>query len=137
MKTKIFIVCLACIISSCSYFQPKVSGNSASQVVSPEKEYVFGSDDIPLFSGLQLLEDDSSTFDSPVGSIIVSKYLGDFRLRSVKSFYLEALPQLGWKLISNQNDIISFIREDDKLEIRFNYGSKVLYVRFFTSSVTQ
>jgi hypothetical protein len=137
MKKKIFIVCLVCAISSCNYLQSKFSVTPAVSAVTEEKEYVLGSDDIPLFPGLQLMEDDSSSFDSPVGSIVISKYLGDFRLRSVKSFYLEALPQLGWKLVSNESEIISFIREDDKLEIRLNYASKGLYVRFFISSVTQ
>ena len=138
--SKIFFTFLLCAVVSCSYFADANIAKRAEALpesVRSEKQYVMGTDDIPLFFGLELVEDDSSSFDTMLGNIVTSKYLGDVKLKSVKEFYLEALPQLGWKLVDNKDDQISFKREDDKLEIRFRYASKGLYVRFFISSVLQ
>ena len=141
MKThKIFFVFVLLTFFSCTprthnNNSPFLSDNTIEAQPEKAKQYVFGSDDIPLFNGLQLLEDDSSSFDTTMGSIVISKYLGDFRADMVKDFYLKTLPQLGWKKVVNRANDISFKRGDDKLEIKFGYASKGLYVRFFLSSV--
>ncbi len=127
------------VVLSCSFMHhedkgakyPLIENEDANQ----EKQYVAGSGDIPLFSGLELIEADSSSFDTMVGSITISKYSGEVQLNLVRDFYFKALPQLGWKLIDNKKDKISFKREKDKLEIRFHYVAKVLYVKFFISSI--
>ncbi len=130
---KIFFILSILIVSSCSSkeFTRIISGNFNDQ----NKQYIFGSSDIPLFNGLELVEEDGTNFDTMLGDIVISKYIGDFELKLVKDFYLETLPQLGWILVDNENGKISFKREKDKLEIRFNYASKGLYVRFFILSV--
>lgn len=102
-----------------------------------EQKYVLGSNDIPLFEGLNFIDEDSTSFDTISGDIVISKYVGDFKLKLVKDFYLTTLPQLGWRLVDKKSDKISFKREKDKLEIKFNYASKGLYVHFFISSVLQ
>ena len=135
---KIFFTLLLFTIVSCSYLVVDDKDNRAENLpesIRSEKQYVVGADDIPLFFGLELVEDDSSSFDTMLGNIVISKYWGDIEVKSVREFYLEALPQLGWILIDDKEDQISFKREDDKLEIRFRYASKGLYVRFFISSV--
>ena len=135
---KIFFTLLLFTIVSCSYLVVDDKDNRAENLpesIRSEKQYVVGADDIPLFFGLELVEDDSSSFDTMLGNIVISKYWGDIKVKSVREFYLEALPQLGWVLIDDKEDQISFKREDDKLEIRFRYSSKGLYVRFFISSV--
>ena len=135
---KIFFTLLLFAIASCSYFvvdNKDNRGENLPESVRSKKQYVMGADDIPLFFGLELVEDDSSSFDTMLGNIVIAKYWGDIELKSVREFYLEALPQLGWVLIDDKEDQISFKREDDKLEIRFRYSSKGLYVRFFISSV--
>jgi len=135
---KIFFTLLLFTIVSCSYLVVDDKDNRAENLpesIRSEKQYVVGADDIPLFFGLELVEDDSSSFDTMLGNIVISKYWGDIKVKSVREFYLEALPQLGWILIDDKEDQISFKREDDKLEIRFRYASKGLYVRFFISSV--
>ena len=154
---KIFFIFIVLTISSCGYLKqsnepdisvvesastdpltPKQDPKESNKEVAKEyaKEYVLGSDDIPLFSGLNLIEEDSSSFDTTLGSIIVSKYSGDSKLNLVKDFYLQTLPQLGWKLLENKSDKITFSRDKDKLEIRLNYDKK-LYIRFFISSAVQ
>jgi hypothetical protein len=102
-----------------------------------DQKYVLGSTDIPLFDGLTLMDEDSTSFDTMSGDIVISKYVGDFKLKLVKNFYLTTLPQLGWRLVDKKSDKISFKREKDKLEIKFDYASNGLYVRFFISSVLQ
>jgi hypothetical protein len=132
---KIFFILSALTISSCSSksLTKIISENLSSQ----NKKYVLGSSDIPLFDGLELLEEDSTSFDTMSGDIVISKYVGDLKLQLIKDFYLETLPQLGWRLVDKKSDKISFKREKDKLEIKFDYASKGLYVRFFISSVLQ
>jgi hypothetical protein len=137
MNQLLFILILV-VVSSCNSKSPNATDKNAQLAIAPEeKRYVMGTDDVPLFSGLELVEDDSSSFDTMLGNIVISKYFGDAKLKLVKAFYLEALPQLGWQLSDSGADQISFKREDDKLEIRFNYVGKRLYVRFFISSVLQ
>ncbi|MFT6332019.1 MAG: hypothetical protein ACJAW3_000342 [Lentimonas sp.] len=133
--SKILLVLTILFISSCSNFQEKTS----SLITKKEKEYVMGTDDIPLFSGLEIVEEDSSSFDTMLGNIVISKYFGVVKGSSVKKFYLDALPQLGWNVIDEKGSKVSFIREKNKLEIRFkkNYSDQNIggvYVRFFIST---
>ncbi len=129
---KIFFILSVLAVSSCQTLELPTTINS-----NKEKQYVLGTNDIPLFSGLELVEDDSTNFDTMIGNIVISKYVGDIKLKSIKDFYVQTLPQLGWILVESKSDKISFKREKDKLEIRVSYASKGLYVRFFISSVLQ
>ncbi|MFT6077325.1 MAG: hypothetical protein ACJA02_000997 [Myxococcota bacterium] len=140
---KIFSVLVLLSLSSCSYFQHQKHDKKSDVVleekpiIQEEKKYIEGTDDIPLFASLKLIEDDSSSFDTMVGTIIISKYSSESKAELIKKFYLEALPQLGWKLSDNTSTIVSFTRESDKLEIRFSSSSapQETYVRFFISSI--
>ena len=100
-------------------------------------KYVLGSDDIPLFSGLEFIADDSTSFDTMSGNIVVSDYLGEVKSKKVEKFYAKTLPQLGWKLISKQDDKVLYKRDVDKLEITFKQNGESLNVRFFISSITK
>ncbi len=130
---KIYFALIAILLSSC--VAERLATESRVTNFSKSEQYVIGSDDIPLVSGLSLIEDDSSSFDAMFGNIVISKYVGDVKLQSVKDFYLKTLPQLGWKVINNKKDNISFVREKDNLEIKFNSSGNKLYVRFFISSL--
>jgi len=132
---KIFFILSALIISSCN--SKELTKMISETLTSKDKQYVLGSSDVPLLDGLELIEEDSTSFDTMSGDIVISKYSGDFKLKLVKDFYLTALPQLGWRLVDTKSKKISFKREKDKLEIKFDYASKGLYVRFFISSVLQ
>jgi hypothetical protein len=140
---KIFATITLLFLTSCSYFkhsdQKQITSLpiGESQHQEQEKEYIAGTDDIPLFNNLELIEDDSSSFDTMVGTITISKYSSDSTIKLVKNFYVEALPQLGWKLTENTSNLASFKRENDTLEIRFSRSPENLYVRFFISSILQ
>jgi hypothetical protein len=137
---KIFSIVTLLFSSSCSYFQHQKYDKKSDIVLEEkpqisEKEYILGTDDIPLFSNLNLMEEDSSSFDTMDGTITISKYSSESKIELIKYFYLQALPQLGWKLDKNTSNLTSFKRENDKLEIRFSRSNKNIYVRFFISSI--
>ncbi len=134
---KIFFVLSIFTISSCNLIDLAKNSSNNQQAISPEKQYVLGTSDVPLFAGLGFIEEDSANFDTMIGNIVISKYVGDFKLKTVKEFYLQTLPQLGWVLVDNKTETMSFKREKDKLEIKLSYASKGLYVRFLVSSVLQ
>jgi hypothetical protein len=133
---KIFFVLPVLAIFACSLTE-SAKNISENSTTNQEKQYVLGTNDVPLFSGLEFVEEDSANFDTMIGNIVISKYVGDFKLKPVKDFYLQTLPQLGWILVDNKADKISFKREKDKLEIKLSYASRGLYVRFLVSSVLQ
>ena len=139
---KTFCVLMSIIVTSCNG-QKLISSITSSPInldstnLSQEKPYVQGSDDIPLFARLELIEEDSSNFDTVLGNIVISKYISDSSPKLIKDFYLQTLPQLGWKLVDNKKDKVSFKRERDKLEIKLIHVEKNLYVWFFISSVLQ
>lgn len=87
------------------------------------QEFVEGSQDIPLATGLKPIKDDAISFDSPAGSILSISYKSKSKLAHVRDFYLKTLPQLGWKIVKkhqpSQLDIIDFKRGQEKLEIEF------------------
>ena len=52
--------------------------------------------DMPLMPGLAEVPDALVTFDSPSGRIIEALAIGNVSTASIRSFYLQTLPQLGW-----------------------------------------
>ena len=97
-------------------------------------QYVLGSDDIPLFSDLKQLDQESTNFDTISGNIVISSYIGNIKLSEVKYFYLGALPQLGWKLDSEEGNNFSYKRNNDILKISLKQNDNKLLVKFFISS---
>ena len=93
-----------------------------------------GSDDIPLFNGLKLIEEESSTFDSTTGNIVISTYVNNSTNKAVTDFYKKTLPQLGWKISTITNNTILFVRDGDRLEITTD--NIKLTMHFFISSTT-
>ena len=110
---KIFFVLSILAIFACSS-QESAKNISENSNINQEKQFVLGTNDVPLFTGLEFVEEDSANFDTMLGNIVISKYVGDFKLKPVKDFYLQTLPQLGWILVDNKDDKISFKREKDR-----------------------
>ena len=78
-------------------------------------EFVAGSEDIPVMPGLHLIEDAGMVFDSPIGRIVETVYQTNQDRDSVRRFYQETLPALGW--VSTSED--TFAREGEMLEVDF------------------
>ena len=132
----LFLVVLI-LLNACSGkfdYRTLGSGQGESESLISDEQYVSGSSDIPLFSGLKIIDDQSANFDTVSGNIVISTYSSDARLSEVKYFYLGALPQLGWQLDSESGDNISYKRNSDLLEISFKKQQNKLLVKFFISS---
>lgn len=83
--------------------------------------YLDAVEDMPLMDGLHETGDGGVVFDKPNGRIIRSVATGKVTPASVRRFYIDTLPQLGWKrqkkleLIRN---LLVFRREGERLEIQ-------------------
>lgn len=104
-------------------------------------DFVKGSEDIPLLNNLEIIEDSNNLdFDSASGSVSTIDYRSQIDLEAVQKFYLETLPQMGWKLVNTSHTRSSFVRENEKIEIEFvesEYEDEDDIVRFYLSSVTE
>jgi len=114
--------------------------------INPEEKYsgyVAGTQDIPLFLDLEIIEEESTNFDTLSGNINIASYVGEANLEEVKDFYMITLPQIGFKLRKDkhrklENDgvehLLSYKRNGSRLEISFKKIKKELLVKFLISS---
>jgi hypothetical protein len=132
---QIFIFSCLFFTSSCGFLQKAADISNISS--EPKAQYVVGAADIPLYQGLNFIAEESSNFDTISGNIVSSKYIGDVKAKDVQNFYLKTLPQLGWKVDEKSIEKLMLKRNNDSLEIDFEYGSKGLYIKFFISLVSE
>ncbi len=72
--------------------------------------------DVPVMQGLRELPEHGVMFDKPGGRIIESVAQVDSgSWAQIQSYYREALPQLGWSILSD--DI--YVRGDESLHLEF------------------
>lgn len=76
--------------------------------------------DLPLMPGFIEQLDENMVFDKPEGRIVETEAVGKGEKSGAERFYLETLPQLGWKFIGGS----SFEREGEVLEIAFSEGQQ-------------
>ena len=94
--------------------------------VSAQTVYVAGSEDVPLMEGLVHLPDMDMTFDAPEGRIVqTTAYAETLSPKEVKQFYVDSLPQLGWKCTGKE-----FVRENETLSIETHTLKGKTTVRF-------
>ena len=83
--------------------------------------YLDAVEDMPLMQGLAETGDGGMVFDKPSGRIIRSVAQGDVTPASVRAFYTETLPQLGWTRAEEYEligELLLFRREGEQLEIQ-------------------
>ncbi len=83
--------------------------------------YLDAVEDMPLMEGLHETGDGGVVFDKPNGRIIRTVAKGKVAPASVRRFYVETLPQLGWKRqkkLELIKDLLVFRREGERLEIQ-------------------
>ncbi len=136
---KIFALIFCCFaLFSCADTQTIAAPKNAAVAAElSSNDFVKGSEDIPLIQGLELVESENVDFDSESGSFSSIEYKSPFYLEAVQNFYLRTLPQMGWKLIRNDQTESSFTREGERLKIEFlqkDHNSKSSFVRFYFSS---
>ncbi len=138
MINKILLVfIISFLISSCST-KVEYQENSDVAQIRDSSGYVFGADDIPLFLGLEMIEEESTNFDTISGNIAISSYFSNSSLEEVKDFYLVTLPQIGFKLKDSIGKDVEhalfYKRNSDSLEISFRKDDDELLVKFLISS---
>jgi hypothetical protein len=113
-----------------------MSNSSTDQVLAPQasRDFVQGSEDIPLLLEMQRVSDDNLGFDSNSGSIISSSYETKIPFKMVKEFYLKTLPPMGWNIMKNFENNVSFKRDKENLNIEFLKEDNKKIVKFFISS---
>lgn len=96
-------------------------------------QFVTGVDDLPLMTGLSLVESGHVEFDSPGGRIVTTYAKGSAERAVVAAFYAQTLPQLGWQPIGDS----LYLRETETLRIDYDESQQPgLTVRFSLSPFT-
>ncbi|KAA5607237.1 hypothetical protein F1188_00245 [Roseospira marina] len=89
--------------------------------------FVRGTEDVPLMAGLREVPERGVVFESPGGRIVEAWAVGYLPPDTVRQFYRDSLPQLGWQV---SGDLI-FRREGEVLTLDFPAGpDSPLTVRF-------
>ena len=89
------------------------------------QSFFSGLPDIPLMAGLTELEERALSFDKAEGRILSAAAALDdsVSIDEVEHFYLQSLPQFGWKIGENG----SFIRGGEVLKMEFaEEGSQIV-----------
>ena len=77
-------------------------------------------EDIPLMEGLAETGEGGIVFDKPGGRIVRAIAEGGVATQAVRRFYIETLPQLGWRRADQLelfSDLLVFVRDGERLEI--------------------
>ncbi len=118
MKDKICF--LAVVLSTLFVFLG--SANAAS--------FLEGYEDIPIMKGLSQIKNDNFSFGNEEARLVEAVLTGSkVGFKSVKKFYVDTLPQLGWTYQGQRGDSLLFYREGEALEI-VKESTKPLNVRF-------
>ncbi len=139
VNKKILTIFLILFISSSCSSSVDYLRNSTNKNKDRETEYVFGTNYLPLFKDFEIIEEESTNFDTISGNIAISSYYSKAKLVKIKKFYMTILPQMGFVLkenISNdkQEHALSYVRNKDKLEISLKTEDGELLVKFLISS---
>ena len=82
-------------------------------------DFIDGFEDIPLMSDFKQLSSQNFSFSNEetgyTEAVIEAQKKISFM--AVQTFYSDVLPKLGWKLYSNESEKISYVRENDLLEL--------------------
>lgn len=111
-------------------------GTHASSAQAEEKAagYLDAVEDMPLMEGLHETGEGGIVFDKPNGRIVRSIAEGRVTVTSVRHFYTDTLPQLGWQRLKKLeliDDLLVFNRENERLEIEIVSEKKgITEVRF-------
>ena len=86
-------------------------------------------DDLPLAPGLSEAVEQGVEFDSPAGRIVTAVAVGRGGktpgVAAVQAFYRDALPPLGWKMVSGD----TYAREDERLTVNIGMDGGRVTVR--------
>lgn len=122
---------LLAITSLVSCSKEEYSQNNQSHEIS--HDFVQGSEDIPLLISMEKIKDEGLGFDSPSGSIMSSSYTSVLKMSKISKFYKTTLPQMGWTIEKNSPEGLTFVRENENLNINFSTQNNKTLIRFLIS----
>ncbi len=97
---------------------------------TPAASFLEGYEDIPIMKGLSQIKNDNFSFGNEEARLVEAVLTGSkVGFKSVKKFYVDTLPQLGWAYQGQRGDSLLFYREGEALEI-VKESTKPLNVRF-------
>ena len=122
-KSFIFLIFL---LSSCSFLNnPFSTLDSKIQDDSLQISYIIYNE-IPIYGELEAIESNKAEFDTHMGSISLMTYRlkNENNIAQIKDLYTKSIPEFGWELLKGQSSDknISYIRNNDSLEIKFEKG---------------
>lgn len=122
-KSFIFLIFL---LSSCSFLNnPFSTLDSKVQDDSLQISYIIYNE-IPIYGELEAIESNKAEFDTHMGSISLMTYRlkNENNIAQIKDLYTKSIPEFGWELLKEQSSDknISYIRNNDSLEIKFEKG---------------
>jgi hypothetical protein len=88
--------------------------------------YLAGFEDVPVMTGLDVMEGAGIDFDAPSGRIVETYATGNLSTEAVLAFYTTTLQQLGWREIGTG----AFEREGETLRLGFDESDGELTVHF-------
>ena len=110
------------VLSAVLFFSLVVSANA-------KESFIDGMEDIPLAPNTNQIRGDNFSFGNEE-TRVVEAYLTSKNIKesAVENFYLDTLPQLGWKFAGKSKKTLVFTREQEELDIHFE-KTKPLLVR--------
>ncbi|TVQ82173.1 MAG: hypothetical protein EA357_10280 [Micavibrio sp.] len=90
--------------------------SAAAYSASSSSQFFTAVTDLPLMPGFIEQLDENMIFDKPEGRIVETEAVGRGTREIAEGFYLETLPQLGWRFVGGHR----FERGEETLEIDFS-----------------
>ena len=88
--------------------------------------FVVGITDLPLISGLYLVEEETVIFEKPVGRFIHAVAKGGRTEEDFWQFYRDTLPQLGWRTVTPR----IYFRDGESLNINVEKNDSQIIANF-------
>lgn len=96
--------------------------------------FIEGLEDVPLLNGLQQVQKDNISFGNEESRLVEAYFTSSkIGFAKVEKFYIETLPQLGWIYQGKRDNILSFDRDGETLDIA-KESAKPLIVRITVKS---
>jgi len=122
-------VAAAFVLAACLTISPLRTGPAWAT------EYFSAIADLPVADGLTEQKDKSTVFDAPLGRIITAYASGKVEADTVRNFYDDALPPLGWEKTGEG----TFHRKAEtlKIDVLGGQGGSPVNVSFTLSAESQ
>ncbi len=98
----------------------------SSQICRAE-QFIEGMEDIPLMTGLKQIVNSNIAFGNEESRFLEVYLEGEkSTFKDVEKFYLNTMPQLGWKFNGKQKQTLAFYRDGELMEVAREKSSPLL-----------